>query len=105
MSLVNPLTNNVSHHIETSQLICNANELTSFYMMEEHYDFNMKSSIQDTFNTIFFEQLKVQSCKLYTNKYMIASTQLTNTEIFAFMAVLVFKLLSRKVLFINRKRQ
>ena len=34
---------------------------------------------------------------------MIASTQITNTEIFAFLAVLVFKLLSRKVLFINRK--
>ena len=34
---------------------------------------------------------------------MIASTQITNTEVFAFMAALVFKLLSRKVLFINRK--
>ena len=34
---------------------------------------------------------------------MIASTQIANTEIFAFIAVLVFKLLSRKVLFINRK--
>ena len=47
--------------------------------------------------------LKVQSCKLYNNKYMISSTQITNTEIFAFIAALVFKLLSRKVLFINRK--
>ena len=34
---------------------------------------------------------------------MIASTQITSTEIFAFIAVLVFKLLNRKVLFINRK--
>ena len=34
---------------------------------------------------------------------MIASTQIKNTEIFASIAVLVFKLLSRKVLFINRK--
>ena len=34
---------------------------------------------------------------------MIASTQITNTEIFAFITVLVFKLLSRKDLFINRK--
>ena len=34
---------------------------------------------------------------------MIASTQRTNIEIFAFIAVVVFKLLSRKVLFINRK--
>ena len=34
---------------------------------------------------------------------MIALTQSTNTEIFAFIAVLVFKLFNRKVLFINRK--
>ena len=34
---------------------------------------------------------------------MIASIELTNTEIFAFIAVLVFKLLSGKVLFKNRK--
>ena len=34
---------------------------------------------------------------------MIASTQITNTDIFAFIAFLVFKLLSRKVLFINKK--
>ena len=29
----NLLTTNVSHHIETSQLICIANQLTGFYMM------------------------------------------------------------------------
>ena len=34
---------------------------------------------------------------------MIASTQITNTEIFAFIAVLVFKLLSHKVLFKKKK--
>ena len=34
---------------------------------------------------------------------MSASTQITNTEIFAFKAVLVFKLLSHKFLFTNRK--
>ena len=34
---------------------------------------------------------------------MFASAQITNTEIFAFIAILVFKLMSRKVLFINRK--
>ena len=34
---------------------------------------------------------------------MISSAQIANTEIFAFMAVLVFKLFSREVLFINRK--
>ena len=34
---------------------------------------------------------------------MIALTQITNTEIFTFVVVLVFKLLSRKDLFISRK--
>ena len=34
---------------------------------------------------------------------MIASIQITNTKMFSFIAVLVFKLLSRKVLLINRK--
>ena len=48
--------------------------------------------------------LKVQSCKLHNNKYIIASTQIINARIFAFIAVLVFKLLiKRKVLFVNRK--
>ena len=49
------------------------------------------------------EGLKVQSYKLFNNKYMIVSTQIINTESFALLAVLVFKLLSRKVLFINGK--
>ena len=47
--------------------------------------------------------LKVQSCKLYNNKYIIALTQTTNTEIFAFKAIVVFKLLNHEVLFTNRK--
>ena len=29
----NPLTTNDSHHIETSQMICIANQLTGFYMI------------------------------------------------------------------------
>ena len=32
-------------------------------------------------------KLEVQSCKVYNNKYMIALTQITNTKIFAFVAV------------------
>ena len=47
--------------------------------------------------------LKVQSCKSYNNKYRITLTQITNTEIFAFKAVVVFKLLNHEVLFTNRK--
>ena len=46
---------------------------------------------------------KVQSCKLYNSKYIIASTQITNTGSFEFMTVLLFKLLSRKVLFLSYK--
>ena len=34
---------------------------------------------------------------------MIDATQITNTEVFTFTAVRVFKLLGRKVLFLNRK--
>ena len=45
----------------------------------------------------------VQSWKLYNNEYIIASTQITNTEMFTFIAVLLFKLLSSKVLPKNRK--
>ena len=34
---------------------------------------------------------------------MIASTQITNTDVFALITVLAFKSLNHKVLFINRK--
>ena len=34
---------------------------------------------------------------------MIASTQIANKEIFAFMAIQAFQFFRRKVLFINRK--
>ena len=61
------------------------------------------SFIYFNISIIFQMPLKVQSCKLYNNKYMIASTQIINSEIFGFIAVLIFKLLNRKVLFINRK--
>ena len=53
--------------------------------------------------TSVLHQLKVQSCKLYNNKYKIVSAKITNTEISSFIAVLLFKLLSRKVLLINRE--
>ena len=47
-------------------------------------------------------QVKGTVMQIIYNKYMIVSTQITNTEIFAFIAALIFKLLSRKVLFINK---
>ena len=51
--------------------------------------------------------VKDKSCKLYNHRYMIASTQITNTEFFAFITVQVFtlfgnnfkKLLKTRVLF------
>ena len=49
--------------------------------------------------------LKLQSCKLCNSKYMIASIQITTTEIFAFIAVVVFNSLIRKSLFKKQKRQ
>ena len=57
----------------------------------------------ECFEKFSWWSLKVQSCKSYSNKCMITLTQIRNTEVFAFIAVLVFKLLSCKVLFINRK--
>ena len=48
-------------------------------------------------NSPLKKTLKVQSCKLYNNKYLIPPIQVKNTEIYAFIAVLVFKLLSRNV--------
>ena len=41
--------------------------------------------------------------QIYNSKYMIASIEIKNTEIFEFIAVQVFQLMSHKVLFINRK--
>ena len=63
----------------------------------------LKWNVVDTWDIKYNMILKVQSCKLYNNKHMIASTQITKTEIFAFTPVLVYKLMSRKVLFINKK--
>ena len=48
-------------------------------------------------------RLKVQSWKLYNNKYLITSTQVTNTEKFAFISVLVLKLLSGSFVYKDRK--
>ena len=61
-----------------------------------------KSEVFKDFLIFFGAVLKVQSCIFYNNKYMIASIQITNTEMFVFIAVLVFKILSGKVLSINR---
>ena len=54
--------------------------------------FNQAYKSDFEFNILFFhfshlkisEKYNYQSWKLYNDKYMIASTQITNTEIFAF---------------------
>ena len=66
---------------------------------------NEKVMQKNLFSVAKFESisLNVESCKPHNNKYMIALTQIKGTEIFAFIAVLFIRLLSRKALFINRK--
>ena len=67
---------------------------------------NAAISLQHTcpfWKQLCIKVLKVQFCKLYNNKCMIALTQIAISEIFALIAVPVFKLLTRKVLFISRK--
>ena len=50
---------------------------------------------------VFF--IKIQSCDLYNNKYMIASIQITHNEVFTSIAVEAFKLVGNRVLFIDKK--
>ena len=52
----NPLTTNVPHHIETSQLICSVNQFNGFYMMGKTGRYWVK---------IYFEQLNAP-----TNDYL-----------------------------------
>ena len=37
VKLINSFTNSVLDHIETSQLICRANQLTGFYVIEKEW--------------------------------------------------------------------
>ena len=50
---------------------------------------------------VFF--IKIQSCDLYNNKYMIASIQITHNEVFTSIAAEAFKLVGNRVLFIDKK--
>ena len=53
-------------------------------------------------NSFIQISLNVQSCKLY-NKYLIASRQITNTEIFAFITVLVLSYWAVKFCLLTEK--
>ena len=48
------------------------------------------------FLLVTFFLLQLQSCKLYDQKYVITSIQITSTKIFVFIVALVFKLLRTK---------
>ena len=72
MKIVNPLTTNVTRHIETSQLIFNPNQLTCFYMTgnighswvdgyNTFYDINFSRSLLYEINE-FFQYM----CNLYS---------------------------------------
>ena len=73
-------------------------------MREISTEENLMSFVRLIWPEITFKgiSLKVQSCKLCNTRYIITST-LINTKMFTFVPVLVFKLLSLKVLFIKRK--
>ena len=72
-----------------------------YWLFDCTFEFSLINKV--IFEKLALKTLKVQSCKLNNNKYMIGSTQQINNEIFVFIAALVFKLLNRKVLFINIK--
>ena len=57
-------------------------------MDNSHYRIILKGTVMQT---------------ICNKKYAVALKQLTNTEVYAFMSVLVFKLQSREVLLINKK--
>ena len=61
----------------------------------------VNQAYEKQFPTVFINKGAVS--KSYNNKFIIALTKIKNIENFTFIAVLVFKLLSRKVVFINRK--
>ena len=69
--------------------------------MRQKSVFLFKLNFQASFSFHYLENLKYSHVNYVI---MIASTQITNNEIFAFVTVLVLKLLSRKVLIINRKK-
>ena len=62
-------------------------------MLFDYFVLPKKNGIVICRTTFKWSNILITYNKLYNNKYMIASTQIANTEIFAFIAVLVFQLL------------
>ena len=57
------------------------------------------------FSLLISSEFKGTVMQIYNNKYMTASIQVINTEIFVFTVILVFKFLSRKGFDYTQKRQ
>ena len=70
------------------EVYCGINRIEEIVQIYEETRENFDEIFRLVYGEVF--TLKVQSCKLYNNKYLIASTQVTNTDIFAFIAILFF---------------
>ena len=57
------------------------------------------------FSLLISSEFKGTVMQIYNNKYMIASIQVINTEIFVFTVILVFKFLSGEGFVYTQKRQ
>ena len=83
------------HKWEGEKLLCDTSVSHSYKRnhlckYQKHFD-RKQFSYKVVLDSAFMMPLKVQSCKLYNNKYMIALTQITNSEIFAFISVQVIE--------------
>ena len=50
-----PLTDQYFHHIETSHLICSANQMTGFYMMETLVVKGLNETIDIILRNVYYE--------------------------------------------------
>ena len=73
-SPLNPLTTSVPHHIETSQLICSANQSTGFYMMGN----NIRQWVKMTYHLVnsqhdFYGSFRriFQNCRVYMDNVFL----------------------------------
>ena len=77
---------------------------TEIYTKISHCTRNTKTTASFT-HSVQRKILKVQSCKLYNNICIIASTQITNIKMFAFIVVPVFTLFEPSSFIYKQKGQ
>ena len=96
------ISNNcASFHLWWEQSLVKHQAVSKYY--ENDCSFVLYSFLNFCQNQGFCSYKIVPIKKECNSKYMITLTQITNPGIFSFITVLVFKLLSRKVLFTNRE--